>query len=105
MNPGPPTPAPPLPPHLCCTDGDAWTKRWTKSTWKAKDDQAGEFKLTAGKWYGDEAEGKGIQTGADSKYFAYYAEMKKAFDNTKKDLVLQVRGVAHAAWAVVWGVS
>ncbi len=72
------------------TDGDKWTKRWSKSSWKQSDGSAGEFKLSAGKFHGDEAEAKGLQTGPDSKFFAYWAEMKKAFDNTKKELVVQV---------------
>lgn len=65
--------------------------RWQKSSWKQADGTAGEFKLTAGKWYGDAEEDKGIQTGPDSKFFATYAEMAKAVDTTGKDLVLQVR--------------
>lgn len=67
-----------------------WEKRWLKSTWKEKDDAAGKFTLTAGKWYGDAEADKGIQTGPDSKFFAIYSEMKKPFTNAKKDLVLQV---------------
>jgi calreticulin len=69
---------------------ETWTKRWTHSSFKKADGQAGEFKLTAGKWYADEKADMGIQTGPDSKFFAISAEMKKKFDNTKKDLVLQV---------------
>lgn len=32
----------------------AWEKRWQKSSWKQSEGSAGEFKQTAGKWYGDE---------------------------------------------------
>ncbi|GBF99256.1 calreticulin-like [Raphidocelis subcapitata] len=66
-----------------------WDKRWHKSSWKAKEGSAGEFKLTAGKWYGDEEADKGIQTGPDSKFFSIWSELKKPFTNDKKDLVLQ----------------
>lgn len=69
----------------------AWEKRWHKSSWKEKDGSAGKFTWTAGKWFGDEAADKGIQTGPDSKYFALYSELKKPFTNEKKDLVLQAR--------------
>lgn len=74
-----------------CAIADSWTDRWHKSSWKQADGSAGEFKLTAGKWYGDEEADKGIQTGPDSKFFATYAELSKVVDNTGKDLVLQVR--------------
>ena len=62
-----------------------------KSKWKQSDGQAGDFKLTAGKWYGDAEADKGIQTGPDSKFFALYAPLEKEFDNTGKDTVVQVR--------------
>lgn len=68
-----------------------WDKRWQKSSWKQKDGAAGEFKHTAGKWFGGkEEDAKGIQTGPDSKFFALYSELKKAYTNDKKDLVVQV---------------
>jgi hypothetical protein len=71
-----------------------WDKRWLKSSWKKKDNAAGDWTWTAGKWYGDEAADKGIKTGPDSKFFAISSELKKPFTNDKKDLVLQVRGRA-----------
>jgi len=71
------------------TFDDSWAERWKKSTWKESEGAAGEFSLTAGKWYGDAEADKGIQTGPSSKFFATYAEMTKSFDNTGKDLVLQ----------------
>lgn len=67
----------------------SWGDRWQKSSWKSSDGSAGEFTLTAGKWYGDAEEDKGIQTGPDSKFFAISAEMDKTFDNTGKDTVVQ----------------
>ena len=66
----------------------AWEKRWTKSTWKVSDGTAGDFKLTAGKWYGDAEAGKGIQTGPDARFFASTATFPK-FSNEGSDLVLQ----------------
>lgn len=70
----------------------SWADRWTKSSWKQSDGTAGDFTLSAGKFYGDAEADKGIQTGPDSKFFATYAKLTETFDNTGKDLVLQVRG-------------
>ncbi|KAF6251358.1 Calreticulin family-domain-containing protein [Scenedesmus sp. NREL 46B-D3] len=66
-----------------------WDKRWQESSWKKSDGSAGKFTHTAGKWYGDEDADKGIQTGPDSKYFALYSELKKAYTNKGKELVVQ----------------
>ncbi|GIL65945.1 hypothetical protein Vafri_19575 [Volvox africanus] len=71
------------------TFDDSWADRWVKSKWKQSDGQAGDFTLTAGKWYGDAEADKGIQTGPDSKFFATYAPLDKVFDNTDKDTVVQ----------------
>jgi len=71
------------------TFDDSWAGRWTVSKWKKSDGTAGEWKHTAGKWYGDAEGDKGIQTGPDSKFFAISAPLQKTFDNTGKDLVLQ----------------
>lgn len=75
--------------HFKETFDDKWASRWTKSTFKVSEGTAGEMKLTAGKWYGDAEADKGIQTGPDSKFFAYYASMPKEVDNKASDLVLQ----------------
>lgn len=75
------------PMHAVLTD--TWASRWQHSSWKKADGAAGEFKLTAGKWYGDAEADKGIQTSTDSKFYALYAPLDKTFDNTGKDLVLQ----------------
>ncbi|GIL91071.1 hypothetical protein Vretimale_9505 [Volvox reticuliferus] len=71
------------------TFDDSWADRWVKSKWKQSDGQAGDFTLSAGKWYGDAEADKGIQTGPDSKFFAIYASLDKVFDNTGKDTVVQ----------------
>lgn len=67
----------------------SWTDRWTKSSWKQSDGTAGDFTLSAGKFYGDAEADKGIQTGPDSKFFASYAKLTEVFDNTGKDTVVQ----------------
>jgi len=68
---------------------DSWSDRWTVSTdWKSKSDM-GEWKHTAGEWYGDEAD-KGIQTGEDAKFYGISAPLSKPFKSSDgKDLVIQ----------------
>lgn len=78
-----------------------WDKRWQKSSWKESDGSAGKFTWTAGKWYGDEEADKGIQTGPDSKYFALYSELKKAYTNEDKELIVQVGSRGGNAAAAV----
>ena len=80
----------------------SWTDRWVKSKWKESDGTAGEFKLTAGKFFGDAEADKGIQTGPDSKFFSSYAKLDKVFDNTGKDTVVQVRACKGNDVRVVW---
>lgn len=65
---------------------DSWETRWISSTHKGSD--AGKFVLTAGKFYGDAKENKGIQTSQDAKFYASSAEFKP-FSNKDKPLVLQ----------------
>jgi len=52
------------------TFGDGWEKRWTVSQWKDGEGTQGTWASTAGKWFGNEAEDKGIQTVEDSKFSA-----------------------------------
>jgi len=66
-----------------------WESRWHKSTFKQEEGTAGDFSLTAGKWYGDEEADKGIQTGPDARFYSIYSEMAEAFNNEGKPLVLQ----------------
>jgi len=67
----------------------SWADRWTTSKWKTADGSAAEFKLSAGKFFGDAEADKGLQTSTDSKYYAISAKLDKEFDNKDKDLVLQ----------------
>eukprot|EP01023_Acetabularia_acetabulum_P040500 TRINITY_DN3926_c0_g2_i1.p2 TRINITY_DN3926_c0_g2~~TRINITY_DN3926_c0_g2_i1.p2 ORF type:complete len:408 (-),score=128.52 TRINITY_DN3926_c0_g2_i1:145-1368(-) len=66
-----------------------WSSKWVKSTWKEDEDAAGEFKWTAGKWYGDEKADKGVQTHPDSRFYAMSAAFPE-FSNEGKDLVVQL---------------
>merc|ERR1739838_793030 len=48
----------------------------------------GKWVATAGKWYKDEAEDKGIQTSEDSRFFGISAGFE-SFSNEGKDLIIQ----------------
>merc|ERR1712227_1073162 len=62
-----------------------WESRWIQS--KAKSD-LGTMKVSAGKYYGDEEAGKGLQTSQDAKFYAISAKTKE-FTNEGKTLVVQ----------------
>merc|ERR1712146_838970 len=62
-----------------------WESRWVQS--KAKDG-LGAMKVSAGKYYGDEEAGKGLQTSQDAKFYAISAKTKE-FSNEGKTLVIQ----------------
>jgi len=66
-------------------DGDKYKDRWTNS--KHKDDY-GEWKLTAGKFYGDAEKNKGLQTSQDARFYSTSAKFDK-FSNEGKPLVIQ----------------
>merc|ERR1712032_1289568 len=70
------------------TFGDGWESRWTTSKWKESEGTAGKWVPTAGKWFSDEAEDKGIQTGEDSKFFGISAAFD-SFSNEGKELIVQ----------------
>eukprot|EP00913_Durusdinium_trenchii_P018909 g17767.t1 len=44
------------------TFGDGWESRWSPSEWKKSDGTQGTWKLSAGKWFGDEKEDQGLST-------------------------------------------
>eukprot|EP00753_Platysulcus_tardus_P008322 PLAT15897.1.p1 GENE.PLAT15897.1~~PLAT15897.1.p1 ORF type:complete len:411 (+),score=222.48 PLAT15897.1:40-1272(+) len=67
---------------------DGWSDRWVESQWKPRA-EIGNWVHTAGKWSDDFSDDKGIQTGADARFYGLTAAMEEAFDNEGKDLVLQ----------------
>jgi len=69
--------------------GDGWSSRWVKSNWKKSDGTAGDWQYTAGDWYGDKEENKGIMTTPDARFYAISSKLPKSFSNRGKDLVLQ----------------
>uniref|UniRef100_A0AAQ6IP50 Calreticulin n=1 Tax=Anabas testudineus TaxID=64144 RepID=A0AAQ6IP50_ANATE len=66
-------------------DGDGWKSRWLES--KHKSDY-GQWKLSAGKFYGDAEADKGIQTSQDARFYALSARFEP-FSNKGKPLVIQ----------------
>merc|ERR1719482_1481238 len=62
-----------------------WESRWVSS--KAKEG-LGAFKVTSGKFFGDEEAAKGLQTSQDAKFYAISAATKE-FSNEGKNLVVQ----------------
>eukprot|EP00756_Hemistasia_phaeocysticola_P019622 Hpha_TRINITY_DN15673_c3_g1::TRINITY_DN15673_c3_g1_i6::g.97997::m.97997/K08057/CALR; calreticulin len=59
--------------------------RWTVS---GKKDDYGEFKHTAGEFFGDAEANKGLQTSQDAKFYAISAQIPKPVDNKDKKIVV-----------------
>ncbi|KAJ8372917.1 hypothetical protein AAFF_G00275670 [Aldrovandia affinis] len=66
-------------------DGDAWRSRWQESQHKS---DYGQWKLTAGNFYGDAELDKGLQTSQDARFYALSARFEP-FSNEGKSLVVQ----------------
>nr|XP_027196726.1 calreticulin-like [Dermatophagoides pteronyssinus] len=65
-----------------------WQKRWVQS--KHPNKEFGDFKWTAGKFYGDVEKDKGIQTSQDARFYALSSKFdNEAFSNEGKDLIIQ----------------
>jgi calreticulin len=63
-----------------------WKNRWVLS--KAKGDY-GDWKWTAGDWYGDAEYDKGLQASQDARFYAISAKFDKMFDNKDKTTIIQ----------------
>jgi len=64
-----------------------WQDRWVLSDWK-KAGEAGEFKLSAGDYYGDAEADKGLMTTQDARFYDISAKFPE-FSNKGQDLVIQ----------------
>jgi len=64
-----------------------WEDRWVLSDWK-KSGEAGEFKLSAGDYYGDAQADKGLMTTQDARFYDISAKFPE-FSNKGSDLVIQ----------------
>merc|ERR1712217_383436 len=60
----------------------------TESKWKDSEGTQGKWVANAGKWFKDEKEDTGLQTGEDSKFFGISASFD-SFSNAGKELILQ----------------
>merc|ERR1712039_959514 len=56
--------------------------------WKDSEGTQGKWVASAGKWFNDEAEDQGMQTGEDSKFFGMSASFD-SFSNADKELIVQ----------------
>merc|ERR1719298_342156 len=70
------------------TFNDGWESRWTLSKWKESEGTQGTFEASAGKWFKDAEEDKGIQTSEDSKFYGISASFD-SFSNEGKNLIVQ----------------
>ncbi|XP_045446075.1 calreticulin [Melitaea cinxia] len=65
---------------------DSWESNWIYSEHPGK--EFGKFKLTAGKFYNDPEEDKGLQTSEDARFYALSRKFEP-FSNEGKNLVVQ----------------
>lgn len=68
-----------------------WESRWVVSSWKKNDGTSGQWKLTAGEWYGDKDYAQGLSTSQDARFYSISSKFPKGevFDATNKPLVFQ----------------
>jgi len=71
------------------TFDDSYADRWVPSNWKKSSGDAGVFKHTAGPFFGDAQDSKGLQTSQDAKFYAISAKFPHSFSNEGKDLIVQ----------------
>jgi calreticulin len=72
--------------HTSLSIADSYSPKWVQS--KARSDY-GEWKITAGEWFGDAKEDKGLQTSQDARHYSLSAKFDKLFDNKDKTTVIQ----------------
>jgi calreticulin len=70
------------------TFDEGWRDRWVESDWKT-DSSRGKFGWSAGKYYNDPEEDKGLQTTEDYRYYTISAKIPEPFSNRNKTLILQ----------------
>jgi calreticulin len=74
--------------HFKETFDKNWESRWVKSKHFEKDGNQGAWGWSAGKFYNDADEDKGLQTTQDARFYGISAEFPE-FSNKGKDLILQ----------------
>jgi len=75
--------------HFKETFDKGWEKRWVQSTAKEAEGTQGKWEVSAGKFYGDAEEDKGLRTTEDARFYQITAAFPEDFSNKGKDLVLQ----------------
>jgi calreticulin len=68
--------------------GPGWEDRWVSST--AKGAESGEFKLSAGKYFNNNDEDKGLQTSQDARFYGISAAFPE-FTNEGKTIYVSFR--------------
>jgi len=71
-------------------NGD-WESRWVQSNHKQSEGTAGKFDVSAGKFFSDANEDKGLHTTQDSRFYVTSAKLNEDFSNKDKNLVVQYR--------------
>jgi len=66
-----------------------WESRWVQSKFKEAEGTQGKWGWSAGKYFNDAEEDKGLQTTQDARFYQISAEIPKEFSNKGKDLVVQ----------------
>jgi calreticulin len=67
---------------------DGWENRWVKSKHFESQGTQGKWGISAGKYYNDKEEDKGLQTTEDARFYQISAKFPK-FSNKGKDLIIQ----------------
>jgi calreticulin len=66
-----------------------WESRWVQSKSKEAEGTQGKWGWSAGQFFSNEEEDKGLQTTQDARFYQITAEMPKEFSNKGKDLIVQ----------------
>jgi calreticulin len=74
--------------HFKETFNKGWEDRWVKSSFKEAEGTAGKWEVSAGKFYNDPEEDKGLRTTEDARFYQISAAFPE-FSNKDKPLVLQ----------------
>jgi len=67
-----------------------WESRWVVSNWKKDSNEAGTWKVSAGKFHEGDKPIVGLQTTEDARFYAISSKFPKAFSNKGKTLVVSL---------------
>jgi len=66
-----------------------WESRWVVSEWKKDKGEAGDWGLSAGKYFTDETKERGLKTLTDARFYDIATTIKDGFSNKGKTLIIQ----------------